>query len=97
MIPTCYRQGSVQELDICLQETSRNRGRSGDKQLKLITGLETICIGGNSRVSEEEIAWVFDSVERQIAAINWQESLPAALKGGFLLSLQSTIGNMLSK
>ena len=97
MIPTCYRQGSVQELDICLQETSRNRGRSGDKQLKLITGLETICIGGNSRVSEEEIAWVFDSVERQIAAINWQESLPAAFKGGFLLSLQSTIGNMLSK
>ena len=89
MIPTCYRQGSVQELDICLQ----------DKQLKLITGLETICIGGNSRVSEEESAWVFDSVERQIAAINWQGSLPAALKGGFLqvLSLQSTIGDMLSK
>tara|TARA_B110001469_G_C9616823_1_gene307183 strand:+ start:630 stop:1379 length:750 start_codon:yes stop_codon:yes gene_type:complete len=86
MVPTCYMQGSVQELDICLQ----------DGQLKLITGLETICIGGKSRVSEEESAWVFDSVERQIAAINWQESLPAPLKIGFLLSLQSTIVKMLT-
>ena len=88
MIPTCYRQGSVGELDICLQ----------DKQLKLITGRNTVCIGGNSWVSEEESAWVFNSVELQIAAINRQESLPrAALQSGFFLSLQSTINNMLSK
>ena len=88
MIPTCYRQGSVEELDICLQ----------DKQLKLINGRNTICIGGNSLVSEEESAWVFNSVELQIAAINRQESLPrAALRSGFFLSLQSTIDKMLSK
>ena len=58
VIPTCCRQGSVEELDICLQ----------DKQFELITGIEKICIGGNSRLSEEESDWVFNSVKRQIIA-----------------------------
>ena len=58
VIPTCCRQGSVEELDICLQ----------DKQFELITGIEKICIGGNSWLSEEESRWVFNSVKRQIIA-----------------------------
>ena len=58
VIPTCCRQGSVEELDICLQ----------DKQFELITGIEKICIGGNSWLSEEESDWVFNSVKRQITA-----------------------------
>jgi len=86
-IPTCYRQGSVEELDVCLE----------DKQLTLITGLKTICISGNTRISEEESAWVFDSVYEQIAAINRPLPLQkAALKSGlFLSSLQSTIDNII--
>ena len=82
MIPTCYRQGSVEELDLCIQ----------DQQFVLITGQKELCIGGNSRVTEEESNWVFNSVKRQIAAINRQESLPRAA----LLSLQSTIDKVLS-
>ena len=96
IIPTCYRQGSVEELDICLQDKQCLNGEP-KKQLTLITGLKMICIGGSTQVSKEESAWVFNSVELQIAAINRQESLPAALKSGFFLSLQSTIDNMLSK
>jgi hypothetical protein len=88
-IPTCYRQGSVEELDVCLE----------DKQLTLITGLKTICISGNTRLSEEESAWVFNSVCEQIAAINRPLPLQiaGALKSGLFLSVQSTIDNMLSK
>ena len=92
-IPTCYRQGSVEELDVCLQDFIQ------DKQLTLITGLKTICISGNTRLSEEESAWVFNSVCEQIAAINRPLPLQiaGALKSGLFLSVQSTIDNMLSK
>ena len=82
MIPTCYRQGSVEELDLCIQ----------DRQVVLITGQKELCIGGKSRVSEEESNWVFNSLKRQIAAINRQESLPRAA----LLSVQRTIDKVLS-
>ena len=83
MIPTCYRQGSVDELDLCIE----------DRQFVLVTGRNTICIGGNNRArSVEEALWVFNSVKRQIAAVNRQESLPRAA----LLSLQSTIDKVLS-
>ena len=57
VITTRYRQGPVEELDICLQ----------DRQFELITGCKKICIGGNSQLSEEEADWVFDSISAVLA------------------------------
>ena len=64
MITTCYRQGPVEELDICLESTTPYLE---DSQFELITGRKKICIGGNSQLSEEEADWVFDSISAVLA------------------------------
>ena len=61
VITTCYRQGPVEELDICLL------GRGQDRKFELITGTEKFCIGGNSQLSEEEANWVFHSISAVLA------------------------------
>ena len=63
-IPTCYRQGETEELDI---------SRDGDK-IMLITGLTRVEVGRRNvgALSNEELNWVVDSVQayqRQITAI----------------------------
>ena len=60
MITTRYRQGPVEELDICLL------GCLQDRQFELITGRKKICIGGNSQLSEEEADWVFQSISAAV-------------------------------
>ena len=64
LIPTCYRQGKTEELDI---------SRDGDKII-LITGLAKAEVGRRNvgALSNEELNWVVDSVQayqRQITAI----------------------------
>ena len=63
LIPTCYRQGETEDLDI---------SRDGDKII-LITGLAKAEVGRRNVValSNEELNWVVDSVQdyqRQITA-----------------------------
>ena len=63
-IPTCYRQGETEELNI---------SRDGDK-IMLITGLTRVEVGRRNvgALSNEELNWVVDSVQayqRQITAI----------------------------
>jgi len=60
VITTRYRQGPVEELDICLQ----------DGQFELITGCKKIRIGGRSQLSKEEAGWVFDSVSAVLAKVS---------------------------
>ena len=63
LIPTCYRQGETEDLDI---------SRDGDKII-LITGLAKAEVGRRNvgALSNEELNWVVDSVQdyqRQITA-----------------------------
>ena len=60
VITTCYRQGPVEELDICLQ----------DRQFELITGCKKICIGGHAQLSKEEADWVFQSISAVLAEVS---------------------------
>ena len=55
LIPTCYRQGTTEELDI---------SRDGDK-IVLITGLTKVDFGRQNAgaLSDEELNWVVDSVQ----------------------------------
>ena len=57
VITTRYRQGPVEELDICFQ----------DSQFELITGNKKISIASNSQLSEEEANWVFHSISAVLA------------------------------
>ena len=64
LFPTCYRQGTTEELGI---------SRDGDK-IVLITGLTKVDFGRQNvgALSDEELYWVVDSVriyQRQITAI----------------------------
>ena len=64
LMPTCYRQGTTEELDI---------SRDGDK-IVLITGLTKVDFGRQNvgALSDKELNWVVDSVQiyqRQITAI----------------------------
>ena len=64
LFPTCYRQGTTEELGI---------SRDGDK-IVLITGLTKVDFGRQNvgALSDEELNWVVDSVQiyqRQITAI----------------------------
>merc|ERR1712194_206385 len=64
LIPTCYRQGTTEDLDI---------SRDGDK-IVLITGLTKVDFGRQNvgALSDKELNWVVDSVQiyqRQITAI----------------------------
>ena len=61
VITTRYRQGPVEELDICLL------GRDQDRKFELITGTEKFCIGDNSQLSDKEADWVFDSISAVLA------------------------------
>ena len=64
------KQGTTKKLDVSIEAEPRFM-KNIAQQIVLIDGVKKVYLGGESgRVSKEEFHWVFDSVKRQIAAIN---------------------------
>ena len=74
VVPWEYKeQGtrSTEKLDVSTEARKLAHSPNTEKQIVLIDGVKKVYLGGESgRVSQEEFDWVFDSVKRQIAAIN---------------------------
>ena len=77
LLPICYRHGTTEELDIC-----KHKDTDEIKWYKmfLVAGPTKIYLNRNSLQTKDEIDWVYDSLEEQIAAISRRHKAAASQK-----------------
>ena len=76
LLPICYRHGTTEELDICKQDTDEIKWY----KMFLVAGPTKIYFNRNSLQTKDEIDWVYDSLEEQIAAISRRHKAAASQK-----------------